>query len=172
MFHIIIGQSGAGKTTFAKTRFLDDLQPPEKDIVWITRSGIYVGLGKYGVGIRTEGTDTLPYNAKEKIFQQLLKMQRQHIVMEGDRITNDPTFQFLARIGVQVKLYLLTCSVDTSLSRLRESGSAIARKFVLASKTKSKHFIWNMLEGLMVKSLVRNSERTIYERFDCCSASR
>lgn len=59
MFYIIIGQSGGGKTTFTREHFLKEPCEIYEDIIPLTRSGDIVALGKYGIGKRTEGTDTL-----------------------------------------------------------------------------------------------------------------
>ncbi|MDE6940956.1 MAG: hypothetical protein K2P40_08460 [Lachnospiraceae bacterium] len=68
MFYIVIGQSGSGKTTFVKTRFLTERVKIIEDIIpySVCENGI-IALGRYNIGKRTEGTDTLSYNAKDKI---------------------------------------------------------------------------------------------------------
>ena len=141
MIYVVIGQSGAGKTTFCKTRFLTaPFEPVEGYPVACTRSGEIYALGKYGIGIRTEGTDTLSYSAAPKIIQTvkaLIHDGHKGILMEGDRVNNDKMFLFLATVGVPVKLYLVTCSLRTSMSRLRESGSKITETFVKTTKTKA-----------------------------------
>lgn len=142
MFYIIIGQSGAGKTTFAKTRFLLEPYYPKEGIIPYTKcyNGI-LALGKYGIGKRTEGTDTLPYNAKDKIKAQLKVFAQQgaDVLLEGDRINNRETLNYIAALGVPVKMYLITCSLQTSMKRLRAAGSKISVKFVKTTKTKSKN---------------------------------
>lgn len=139
MIYIIIGQSGSGKTTFAKTNFL--VEPIEiiEDVIPYSKcaNGIYA-LGRYGIGKRTEGTDTLAYNAKNNIKKQLKALRDKNIVLEGDRINNKEIFDYIATLGVEVKLYLVTCSLKTSMERLRAAGSTITPTFVKATKTKSK----------------------------------
>ncbi len=140
MFYIIIGQSGGGKTTYVKEKFIFGKTEIRKDDIYYTYCNGKVALGKYGTGIRTEGTDTLPYNAKNSIKKQLKKFAKEGIdvVLEGDRISNSEIFDFISTLKVDVKLYLLTCSVSASLKRLRSSGSKITPSFVKATKTKSK----------------------------------
>lgn len=141
MIYVVIGQSGAGKTTFCKTRFLKEpFIPVESYPVACTRSGNVYAIGKYGIGIRTEGTDTLSYNAMPKIIQtvkDLLHDGHQDILMEGDRINNDVMFLFLAALQVPVRLYLLRCDIQTSLKRLRAAGSKITPVFVKSTRTKA-----------------------------------
>ena len=139
MFYIIIGQSGAGKTTFVKTNFLSEEMKIIEDIIpySVCKNGV-VALGRYNLGKRTEGTDTLSYNAKDKIKQQLRKLKDKNVVLEGDRINNKEIFEFIFFLGVEVKLYLVTCSLKTSMKRLRAAGSTITPAFVKATKTKSK----------------------------------
>lgn len=97
-----------------------------------------LALGKYGIGKRTEGTDTLPYNAKANIKRFLRENSDKDILIEGDRINNREIFDFIAALGVEVKLYIVVCSLKTSMERLRAAGSTITPKFVKATKTKSK----------------------------------
>lgn len=140
MFHIIIGQSGAGKTTLVRERFIRG-QPItiDEDIIPCSYFGEYVALGKYGIGKRTEGTDTLPYNAAPKIKQQLLKLKDKEVILEGDRINNPGIFRFIQQHGIPAKLYLVDCSLGTSMRRLRAAGSTITPAFVKTTKSKARH---------------------------------
>ena len=140
MFYIIVGQSGAGKTTYARTNFLTEPYDVREGEVAYTVCGNGIrALGKYGIGKRTEGTDTLPYNAKAKIKRQLKVFAREgvDVLLEGDRINNRETLEYIAALGVPVKIYLVTCSLKTSMERLRAAGSTITSSFVKATKTKS-----------------------------------
>lgn len=142
MFYIIIGQSGAGKTTFVRNRFLKEPYTIEKDGIYYTQcENGTVLLGKYGIDKRTQGTDTLSYSAKEKIKTALQKFaaENKDVVLEGDRINNDDVFRFISRLGVETKLYLVNCSLATSMKRLRSAGSTITPTFVKTTKTKSKN---------------------------------
>lgn len=139
MIIVVIGQSGAGKTTFVKNHFLDGECEIVEDIVPYTTNGKYCAIGKYYVGRRTEGTDTLSYSAQEKIrnlVQKLVKEDKD-IVLEGDRINNRATLAFLAMLQVPVKMYLISCSLETSKRRLRSAGSKITDPFLKTTRTKS-----------------------------------
>lgn len=139
MFYIIIGQSGAGKTTFAKTNFLTgNIRVVEDIIPYSTCDNGIIALGRYDIGKRTEGTDTLSYSSKEKIKKQLKKLKDKNVLLEGDRINNREIFEFISSLGVETKLYLITCSLKTSIQRLRIAGSTITPAFVKTTKTKSK----------------------------------
>ncbi|MBQ8331116.1 MAG: hypothetical protein IJX94_01285 [Clostridia bacterium] len=139
MFYIIIGQSGSGKTTFAKTNFLSEPIEIIEDIIPYSKcSNGIIALGRYGIGKRTEGTDTLSYSAKNNIKKLLRKLKHENVLLEGDRINNKEIFDFIASLGVGVKLYLVTCSLNTSMRRLRAAGSTITPSFVKMTKTKSK----------------------------------
>lgn len=139
MFYLVIGQSGSGKTTFVKTNFLSGSIKIVEDIIpySVCDNGI-IALGRYGIGKRTEGTDTLSYSAKEKIKKQLKKFRGKNVVLEGDRINNKEMFDYIATLGVDIKLYLITCSLKTSMQRLQAAGSTISPPFVKTTKTKSK----------------------------------
>lgn len=141
MIFIIIGQSGSGKTTFVRKRFLTGELSIVEDIVPYTTNGEYCAIGKYGIGIRTEGTDTLSYDAGEKIRRQIRKLQDEgkNVVIEGDRINNRATFATIALMNVPAKLFLVVCSLETSLQRLRAAGSKITPTFVKATKTRSRN---------------------------------
>lgn len=139
MFYIVIGQSGSGKTTFVKERFLTEPTEIYDDIVPLTRSGDFIALGKYGIDKRTEGTDTLPYNAAPKIKQQLKRLKGQNVVLEGDRITNPGMMQHIASLGEPTKLILVKCKLATSMQRLRAAGSTITPAFVKATKSKARN---------------------------------
>lgn len=141
MITIVIGQSGAGKTTFTKSELLPGPYEIEERIIPVTRAanGAY-GIGRYGVGKRTEGTDTLPYNAQERVLKAVeeLSAEGRDVVMEGDRINNRQVLSRVLALGYPVKLYLVTCSLGTSMRRLRAAGSTITVPFVKATKTKSR----------------------------------
>lgn len=141
MIFIIIGQSGSGKTTFVRKRFLTGELSIVEDIVPYTTNGEYCAIGKYGIGIRTEGTDTLSYDAGEKIRRQIRKLldEGKNVVIEGDRINNRATFATIALMNVPAKLFLVVCSLETSLQRLRAAGSKITPTFVKATKTRSRN---------------------------------
>lgn len=142
MFYIVIGQSGAGKTSFCKNNWLIEPYQRKEHIIPYTvcANGVHA-LGKYGIGKRTEGTDTLSYNAKAKIKAQLkvFAEQGRDVLLEGDRINNRETMEYIASLRVPVKMYLITCSLSTSMRRLRAAGSKISVKFVKTTKTKSKN---------------------------------
>ena len=163
MFTIVIGQSGAGKTTFVKERLLKEPYEVKKDIVAYTECGNgVVALGKYGTGKRTDGTDTLSYSAKENIKKQLTKFaaEGRDVVMEGDRINNREVFEHIAKLGVKVKLYLVRCTLGTSMKRLRAAGSTITPTFVKTTQTKAR----NMFEAYRLRfdgeQIINELERT------------
>lgn len=141
MIIVIIGQSGSGKTSFAKKNFLNGHLEIIEDAVPYTTNGDFCAIGKYGISIRTEGTDTLSYNSGDKIRALIKKLndEGKNILIEGDRINNLKTFEFLETLDAEIKLYLLVCSLETSRSRLKSAGSKISLKFIKATKTRSRN---------------------------------
>lgn len=139
MIIVVIGQSGAGKTTFVKETFMRGETHIVEDIVPYTQTEEYAVVGKYYIGKRTEGTDTLSYNSQEKIRQLVQKLVKEgkNVILEGDRINNRTTFAFLSMLKVPVKMFLVTCRLETSMLRLRSAGSEITETFVKATRTKS-----------------------------------
>jgi len=141
MLIIVIGQAGSGKTTYVKKNFINQDYSIISDIVPCTVSGKNLLIGKYNIGIRTEGTDCLPYNSIDKILLQVKKSvhdpEIENVVAEGDRINNERFFRFCILNGFDCKMYFLYCSLETSMRRLRGSGSKISLQFVKATKTKS-----------------------------------
>jgi hypothetical protein len=143
MVHVIIGQSGSGKTTFVRRRWIEgcELVRCEDQPVPYMLAGEVALVGLYATGKRTEGTDTLPYNAIEKIIRTVsgLATAGREVVVEGDRINNARFMEFLARSGFPVTLYMVACSLETSRTRLLMAGSRITSSFVKATRTKSLH---------------------------------
>ena len=137
---IIIGQSGSGKTTLAK-EILGEIIKSKKDIVKITECKNYTGIGDYTGQKREKGTDTLPYNSTNNIIKQIKKLNKQGIpvLLEGDRITNKTIFEEIKYIGAKTKLFLVTCSLRTSMERLKKGGSKIKPPFLKMTKTKSRN---------------------------------
>ena len=164
MFYIVIGQSGAGKTTFVNERFLKKPFILKKDEIYYTLSANgFVALGKYGTGNRTDGTDTLSYSAKEAIKRQLKKfaLQNVNVVLEGDRINNRDIMEFISRLGVKTKLYLITCKPQTSMKRLHDAGSTITPKFVKATRTKSRNIFLEYASRFDGEVITNDKERSI-----------
>lgn len=141
MIIVVIGQSGSGKTSFVKNNFLQGELEIIPDVVPYTTNGKFCAVGKYGIGIRTEGTDTLPYNSGVKIRELIKRLHSdgKNILLEGDRINNHATFEFLFSLNADVKLYLMTCSLETSMTRLKAAGSKITPSFVKGTKTRSRN---------------------------------
>ena len=140
MIYIIIGQSGSGKTTFVKSRFLNGETRLVEGEIPYTVCGNVAALGRYNIGKRTEGTDTLSYNSQEKIKRLLPRLIKDgyDIIAEGDRINTPDMFDYIKGLGQEVKLYLVKCSILTSIERLRAAGSNITITFVKATKTKAR----------------------------------
>lgn len=140
MIHVVIGQSGAGKTTFVKSRWLPGADEIRSDWgVPYTICGPTAAIGRYYIGERCEGTDTVSYNAGAAILRTVDKIVCRHtiVVLEGDRITNRRTLEYLLHRGYDCQLWLLRCSVNESLSRLRAAGSSISATFVRGTRTKA-----------------------------------
>lgn len=146
MIYIVVGQSGAGKTTFCKNNIIKPPYENKRDIVKITIGGNgVVGIGDYGIGRRCEGTDTIPYNFQNKIIEQIKKLadENKDVLIEGDRITNKVVMESLKGLNTEKKLYLVTCKLETSLKRLRKAESHITIPFVKTTKTKAKRLYMN-----------------------------
>lgn len=142
MIIVVIGQSGAGKTTFVKSRFLKGAaEPLEGYPVPCTRYGNTVAIGRYEIGKRCEGTDTISYTGAPLIIETIKRLvaEKRNVLLEGDRVNNARTLSMVGTLGVPVKLYLLRCKVEISLSRLRKAGSKITESFVKATQTKARN---------------------------------
>lgn len=141
MIIVIIGQSGCGKTTFAKNNFLQGELEIIPDIVPYTTNGEFCAIGKYGVGIRTEGTDTLSYNSGNKICELIKKLHtgKKNILLEGYWVVNHKLFEFFSMLNTDIKLYLITCSLKTSLTRLKAAGSKITLPFLKKTRSRSRN---------------------------------
>ncbi len=163
MVYIIIGQSGSGKTTFVRQKFLSGETRIVEDVIPYTVCGNTAALGRYGIGKRTEGTDTLSYNSQERIKELLpvLIKKGYDVVMEGDRINSPAMFDYVSKLGTEVKLYLVKCSVLTSMERLQAAGSTITMSFVKATKTKAKRNFLRyakVFDGEIIKTEGKSNE--------------
>ena len=142
MIRVIIGPSGAGKTTLALKWRGASPAVPYQDIVACTQYGKdRIFIGKYETGERCQGTDTLSYSAIPKILEQIDKLYPLFplIVAEGDRINNPRFFQHLLMKRYQVELYHLDVPLEVSMERLREAGSKITETFVKTTGTKARN---------------------------------
>ena len=157
MIIIVIGQSGSGKTTLCKNRFIKEPYEIRQDITTYTECGNgVVAIGKYGINIREEGTDTLPYNSQDKIVEQVKKLIQngKTVLIEGDRISSKRVFDELAKTGAECKLYLISCSIKTSMERLRKANSKISKSFVKSTKTKTRRLYFeykDIFNGEIIK---------------------
>ena len=140
MIIVGIGQSGSGKTTYFKERYV---KPPishvEDEICPYTVADGIALIGRYNIGKRTEGTDSLSYSILPKLIQQVEVLTKKYpiIIVEGDRINNTRFFEYLVKSGQQVHLILFTCPLETSVKRLEAAGSKITLPFIKTTKTKS-----------------------------------
>ncbi len=132
---VIIGQAGAGKTTYVKNKYLKN-PVLIKDIIKVTKCDDNYLLGDYTINSRTLGTDTIPYNELNKIIKYIGDNPDKNIIAEGDRINNDKFFQFLLTLQRPIKLFLFICPLKVSKNRLKEV-SCIKLPFIKATRTKS-----------------------------------
>lgn len=135
---VVIGQSGAGKTTLVKERFIRgrDIKIFDKPIKHSIVEDTLL-IGHYGIDRRCQGTDTLGYNQLPDIltFIESQKDNYRVIVAEGDRINNRKFLEFIKDKNPHMVVVL--CSVETSLQRLRAAGSQITETFVKTTRTKA-----------------------------------
>ncbi len=140
MIHVVIGQSGAGKTTHVKGLYIPaGLTVRETPLPHtVTEAGVIL-IGRYGIARRCEGTDTLSMSIGPRLRKVLpaLVIQAPVLVMEGDRINNQTMLSYVLSLGEKVHLTLITTPLKTSLLRLREAGSRITLPFLRATRTKS-----------------------------------
>ncbi|MFA5132963.1 MAG: P-loop-containing protein [Candidatus Paceibacterota bacterium] len=142
---IAIGQSGSGKTTWVKQNFVDahTIENLKEGLVkYCKTDSDCLLLGHYNVGIRTEGTDTLSYNAIDEVLEFMFnedKCNYSTVVAEGDRINNAKFFQRIAQqsMNIHVELHYFKCDLAESMERLKKAGSTITETFVKTTMTKS-----------------------------------
>lgn len=144
MIHIVIGQAGGGKTTFVRNQFIHGpLQTFEVDGgVPYTKCARTALIGKYGNGRRNQGADTLRWDVKEYLKETirfLVDAGYDDIVMEGDAVNSEYLFEYVRDLGVPAKIWLVRCSVLTSIERLRNAGSRMALQFIRRTKTRARH---------------------------------
>jgi predicted ABC-type ATPase len=134
---VLIGSAGSGKTTWV----LEHYKPVKTriDLVPITdtEQGAVL-VGDYTKNRRELGTDTISYNALDKIIKEIEKLDNNGIpvVVEGDRINNQRFFEFL-KTRKNVKLYLVLTDLKTASLRLKRAESKISHSFLKTTYTKS-----------------------------------
>jgi len=140
MIHVVIGQSGSGKTTYVRQRWLHGATEVLYSYpVPVTRCGEVYLIGIYDDQRRELGTDKLPYNALPRIISTVDMLAGSELVMEGDRINNRRMFDHLVMRRYPFGLILCRCPLDVSMARLGAAGSTITRRFVQATATKSRN---------------------------------
>jgi len=141
MITIVIGQAGSGKTTFVKNKFITpDCNYHLFDIpIKYTSCKDILLLGDYVSNKRCLGTDTLAYNALPKIIEFIKENKEHHIIAEGDRINNKRFFEEISKLKIPVEVYVLSCSLEESIKRLRKEGSKIKESYVKRTMTKTKN---------------------------------
>jgi GTPase SAR1 family protein len=156
MISVVIGQSGAGKTTLVRERFIrnQELKIFSKPIKY-TIAGDTLLIGHYGIERRCQGTDTLGYNQLPDIIKFITENYSKYpiIVAEGDRINNRKFLEFIK--GLDSFVTIVLCSIETSLQRLKAAGSGITETFVKTTRTKALN------SEILAKSLGIPTERII-----------
>ena len=143
---IVIGQSASGKTTYIRKNYIEDyekgfIDKPFKMTRLLRRTEKWLLLGHHQGEKRCEGSDELSM----AILPQLIEFVKTHIndydvmVFDGDRINNEKFFRFVADLNKPVELYVLTCSLQTSIKRREEAGSKPSETFVKTTITKSNN---------------------------------
>ena len=158
MIIIVIGQSGAGKTTFVKEHYLKTPYVFDKDqlpFTFVEKTRTYL-LGHYRGLKRCEGTDELSYTAHDTIIWFIKKYyDKGNIILEGDRITQQKIMDFIINSKYKVQLLLLECSVSTSEKRLKKTNSFNSTKWIKSTKTKSKN-LFNKYKNLVKSYKISN----------------
>lgn len=146
MIYIIIGASCSGKSTFVRNSFIAGNEVlEEKDLIPITKTGRYAILGKYTNSstdinrVRRVGTDAISRSQIKSIVTQCDRLNSDgfDVVLEGDKITARSIFDGIISIGAQVKLYLITCSVEETINRNLSNGSNFSFSHIKAMRTKA-----------------------------------
>ena len=160
MIVLVIGQSASGKTTYVKRSYVKDCQEPRVDektgLPFVVSGGTAV-IGKYNVGKRCEGTDTLSFTCQDAILDLIkrLALSGVDVVAEGDRITNDKVIGGLVRWSkTPIRLILFRCPIDVSCKRRASTGSNPNEKFVKATATKA-YKMFQKYKSLVAESFER-----------------
>lgn len=137
MIIIIIGQSGAGKSTAVKSNYLEPNMELKKQPIKHTTNEETCLIGDYKTDRRCVGTDTLPYDALQDIinFIKQNKDQYERIVAEGDRINNKKFFKNLLKLQEPLKIIIFKCSLEKSKKRLPNQNPS----FIKTTKTKTEN---------------------------------
>lgn len=160
MIILVIGQSASGKTTYVKRLYVKPesrQKVDEKTGLHYMVSGEHAVIGKYNIGKRCEGTDTLSFTCQDDILDLVKRLSTAGytVVAEGDRITNDKVIGGLASWGESpVRLVLFRCPIVVSCARRSISGSEPNEKFVKATATKAER-MFQKYRGVVSESFER-----------------
>jgi hypothetical protein len=168
--HIVVGQSGAGKTTFVRESWYS--APAEVKIyeaasaargvsgkLPYTVCGTHVLLGIYEDGRRCCGTDTLQMNCKEPVKEWYAWITRQdydNVVMEGLNITSRNIIDSVIEArAADVTLYFAVCGVLTSLARVGHTG--VTEKFIKSTQKRAFN-LYRHYKGRVRTRLIKTGE--------------
>lgn len=142
MIHLIIGPSCAGKTSFTMNKFIKNRQFKQyKDILDICELDNCFLIGKYELDRRSKGTDTINRKDIKLIKDQVTKLlnKNKDIILDGDKITSHPFFDYIKDLNTDVKLYYIKCSPETSYERNVANNSVCKFKHLKAVCTKANN---------------------------------
>lgn len=142
---LVLGPSGSGKTTWIEKEILAG--EPTKDgkfeevDVSISEKSKTLLYGKYNVDKRCKGCDTLSMSIINKLLSSLegaiASQQFKSIVIDGDRVNNEKTIQFLSKYKENVEVVFIDTPLETIYSRLPNCN----KQFVKTTFTKTRNTI-------------------------------
>lgn len=168
--HVVIGASHSGKTSFVENVFIKDSEMTEfRDEVVITETDEYYLIGPYdSIDERTKGTDRVSRADIRKIYTQVVSLAKEggkDVVVEGDKITSRPFMNSLIDAELDVNLYWIKVSSETSISRNRKAGSTSKDSQLKAVTTKAKN-LFNEYK-MLCESYIVDSENVLdFREFD------
>ena len=172
MIYIIVGASCAGKTSFTKNSFIGTRECKEfKELITVTENENYYLIGNYLREGRTLGSDTVNRVDIPLIGPQVKLLlesdeydHNKDIVLEGDKITSRPLFNFLLSLGVPIKLFLINVSPEISYERNMKNGSRCSFSHLKAVTHKALN-IFNEYKDRMNGTMVDASEVSDFTTF-------
>jgi hypothetical protein len=130
----VIGEPGIGKTTLVQELTAGvDYETTENPFAMRVYDGPVTYLGKRRGTF--SGTDALSMDVIGKVEQYLEGVAPPYIIAEGDRLANSRFFDFLARNGYELPLYLLQADGLAERRRLLR-GSVQDEKWLKGRATK------------------------------------
>lgn len=151
--YLIIGGSCAGKSSFVRNSFIRNVRKEDiierKDLMLLCETPTTILIGTYLVDessndikvLRRVGSDRILRSDINNVVEQVERLipLGKDIVLEGDRITSHAIFDGLLTLGVEIHLFLIECSIESTIKRNEANNSTCNPSTLKRVRTKANN---------------------------------